>query len=702
MKTILTILTLMTTGCLAIALVTAQSRSAADQYQEALRLEEVKGDLEAAIEQYQTLAQGSDRAIAARALVRMAASYEKLGRPEARPVYERVVRDFAEQAESAAAARARLAALQTTSPPGQTTRLIWSHRRLSTGEPGSISDDGRYTTFSDLSLTLVDLEEGRTKTFSPASLGSEYGWVEGSAISPDGRQVAYVLAVQKPGEGDDRRTHEIRVLQVSGGDAGKSRGIPYPDPTANFYLLGWSPDGKEVLIVRFDFVNLTDEPALVSIADGAVRVLPKVQRRCCTRHRMSPDGRFIAYSSNTGSATDGLFVVTRDGKETRINVGPGQNRNPIWARDGSHILFESDRTGKWSLWVAPVVGGTPSGPARLVKEDVPGFFPLGFTRNGAFYYLGGRGSSNVYTAELDARQHVVGGPLMATDQFINSNSAGSWSADGQHLAYLSRTPRGVFIRVRSVKTSEDREVPSRIPITGPVRWFPDGQSLLVASRDARILNGDLGYYRMNIASGDAQLLHQTASREITATRPDLSPDGRTIFYLETLTQPVRFDIDSRRATRLTPVGARRVALAISPDGSQVAYLGTGGDSPEADVSRAALVVAPATGGEPRAVANFVGNSTARERNEGLGLAWSPDQRYLFFVRPEGDTGDGSKAVWRVPLDRGEAENLRISMDRIRALRVHPDGRRIAFDSVVDPRSEVWALENYLPRPAESK
>jgi Tol biopolymer transport system component len=338
----------------------------------------------------------------------------------------------------------------------------------------------------------------------------------------------------------------------------------------------------------------------------------------------------------------------------------------------------------------------------LVKEDVPGFFPLGFTRNGAFYYLGGRGSSNVYTAELDARQHVVGGPLMATDQFINSNSAGSWSADGQHLAYLSRTPRGVFIRVRSVKTSEDREVPSRIPITGPVRWFPDGQSLLVASRDARILNGDLGYYRMNIASGDAQLLHQTASREITATRPDLSPDGRTIFYLETLTQPVRFDIDSRRATRLTPVGARRVALAISPDGSQVAYLGTGGDSPEADVSRAALVVAPATGGEPRAVANFVGNSTARERNEGLGLAWSPDQRYLFFVRPEGDTGDGSKAVWRVPLDRGEAENLRISMDRIRALRVHPDGRRIAFDSVVDPRSEVWALENYLPRPAESK
>jgi hypothetical protein len=28
-----------------------------------------------------------------------------------------------------------------------------------------------------------------------------------------------------------------------------------------------------------------------------------------------------------------------------------------------------------------------------------------------------------------------------------------------------------------------------------------------------------------------------------------------------------------------------------------------------------------------------------------------------------------------------------------------DGRRIAFDSVIDPRSEVWVLENFLPKAA---
>jgi Tol biopolymer transport system component len=691
-----TILTLIMTGCLAIALVTAQSRSAADLYQDALRLEEIKGDLKAAIEQYQTLAQGSNRAIAAKALVRMAASYEKLGQPEARASYERVVREFADETASAATARTRLAAMQTASAAGvgQTSRLVWSDRRLSTGEPGPVSADGRYMTFSDLSLTVVDLTAGTTKTFPPASLGDPrgFGWVEGSAISPDGRQVAYVLAPEEVGNGDRaRQTFEIRVLPVSGGDAPKSRRVLMNPPGAGMYLIGWTPDGKEVL------TSFNGDYRLVSLADGATRVPAGLGGRgCCRKTAFSPDGRLVVYSRADSGKPESLFVATMDGKETPIEVGPGRNRDPIWTRDGSHIVFESTRTGtgRWSIWMVPVAGGTPTGPARLVKENVE-FYPLGFTRSGALYYLGGSRMQNVYTAELDARLEVAAAPSMATDRYVNSNFAGVWSQDGENLAYQSVTPRGVFIRVRSVKTGEDREVPTQIPISGPVRWFPDGQSLLVASRGARLLNGDVGYYRVGIASGDAQLLHQTAPTNPVSTRPDLSADGRTIFYLETPTQPVRFDIDSRRATKLTPVGAR-VALAVSPDGTQIAYLGTGSDLPE-ESALAGLVVAPATGGEPRAVANFFGNSTARDRDDGLGLAWSPDQRHLFFVRPEGDTGDGSKAVWRVPVAGGEAENIGISMNRIRTLRMHPDGRRIAFDSVVDPRSEVWVLENFLPK-----
>jgi tetratricopeptide (TPR) repeat protein len=62
----------------------------------AMEKETVKGDLKGAIDQYKKLAQGKDRAVAAKALVRMGQCYEKLGDAEARKAYERVVREYAD------------------------------------------------------------------------------------------------------------------------------------------------------------------------------------------------------------------------------------------------------------------------------------------------------------------------------------------------------------------------------------------------------------------------------------------------------------------------------------------------------------------------------------------------------------------------------------------------------------------------------
>ena len=84
--------------------------------QAAIKIETIDGDLKAAIEAYKKVAAtyGSDRAVAAKALVRAGQCYEKLGEAqakEARATYGRVVRDYADQAEIVAQARARLAAL---------------------------------------------------------------------------------------------------------------------------------------------------------------------------------------------------------------------------------------------------------------------------------------------------------------------------------------------------------------------------------------------------------------------------------------------------------------------------------------------------------------------------------------------------------------------------------------------------------------
>ena len=68
----------------------------------AMETETVKGDLKDAIEQYKKIVAGAgtNRALAARALTRMAECYQRLGDSQARQVYERLLRDYADQAEA--------------------------------------------------------------------------------------------------------------------------------------------------------------------------------------------------------------------------------------------------------------------------------------------------------------------------------------------------------------------------------------------------------------------------------------------------------------------------------------------------------------------------------------------------------------------------------------------------------------------------
>ncbi|MCX6634343.1 MAG: tetratricopeptide repeat protein, partial [Acidobacteria bacterium] len=73
--------------------------------QKAIQTETVDGDLKSAIEQYKKIAQGRDRAVAAKALVRMGECYERLGDADARKAYERAVREFSDQKEPAETAR---------------------------------------------------------------------------------------------------------------------------------------------------------------------------------------------------------------------------------------------------------------------------------------------------------------------------------------------------------------------------------------------------------------------------------------------------------------------------------------------------------------------------------------------------------------------------------------------------------------------
>lgn len=112
--------------------------------QEAMKKETVDGDLHGAIEQYKGIAQSRNRVAAAKALLRMGQCYEKLGDPEARKAYERVLTQFPDQKDTAQEAQKRLSGLPgmmrpetLTKPQEQPTGKIgWYNGDWQSGVPG--------------------------------------------------------------------------------------------------------------------------------------------------------------------------------------------------------------------------------------------------------------------------------------------------------------------------------------------------------------------------------------------------------------------------------------------------------------------------------------------------------------------------------------------------------------------------------------
>jgi tetratricopeptide (TPR) repeat protein len=109
----------------------AGPQSALELYQQALVQEQAVGNLPDAIDLYRKAANGAagnDRGLAARALIRAAASYEKLGQPAASELYAEVMRTYPEQREQVAYAQSRIAALKRPSPRSAQTNSVRAGR----------------------------------------------------------------------------------------------------------------------------------------------------------------------------------------------------------------------------------------------------------------------------------------------------------------------------------------------------------------------------------------------------------------------------------------------------------------------------------------------------------------------------------------------------------------------------------------------
>jgi Tol biopolymer transport system component len=360
-----------------------------------------------------------------------------------------------------------------------------------------------------------------------------------------------------------------------------------------------------------------------------------------------------------------------------------------WAPDGSGILFYSDRDLTQGIWFLPVAEGKAAGEPRLLKADVWGLNPLGFSRD-AYYYGVTLEQPQIHTASVDfAAGRYLTPPAPVEDPSEGRSESAAWSPDGRYLAYIHRRngdPTSQLV-IRTVAGDDKREIPLPLTLDRPalIQWTADGQALLFQARE----KGRRGFYRLDMTSGNTVRLGGEEEIEGNIRGGAFSPDGKVLYFTRQvekgLHHMVRMDLQSRSETVVASIpGDFFREPSVSPDGRTIAV--SKFDNGE---KGGRIMLVPATGGE--AVELY----RTPEGIEYLGnVSWSPDGRFILFITPRAEEAQHD-GLWRIAATGGEPEQLLISDMRLQGAgppKLHPDGRRLAFSSG-QLKGEIWVMEN---------
>lgn len=562
----------------------------------------------------------------------------------------------------------------------QATRQAWTGEEVETS--GSVSGDGRFLSFRDLTtgmLAIRNLETGKNRLLTTDSKKWENGFVEGSIISADGRQVAYAWSPA----GANESYLELRMISTSGANA--TARVVYQNKDLSWMQpIGWLPDASG-FFAYFTRPDQTHQIALVRSDGSGATILKSFDWRSSNKLSVSPDGRYIAYDfpPNEDNLEHDIYILSADGsREARAVQSPADDLMLDWTPDGKALLFASDRTGSLGLWSIAVADGKPNGHPALLKTDIGKITSLGLSSKGTLYYsmaTGVRGMehgiADVYTVSIDPKTlKPVSEPALVAQRFLGTNSGADWSPDGKYLAYASK--RGSawqspsVLTIHSLADNSERDVMTKLAYIltyQGIRWSPDGRSIYVSGADRK---GQEGLYRVDAQTGETTFV--TRGR----TSPPLwSADRRTIYFRrEHQILALNTRDNTEREVYSGPVSNY---VTISPDGKNLAFVADkGSKAPH-------IVVLPADGGKPRVLAEALGI------NGYWLLQWTPDGDSLLFYKNAG------RELWRASFPTGELTFVSKLPTEPNAGRISPDGRHFAY-TLAGYVSEVWALANFIP------
>jgi Tol biopolymer transport system component len=478
---------------IAFALLTfgVSAQSAERLFQAALYQEEVEGELTSAIELYQEILEQfpDERSIGAKAQLHIGICFEKLGHERAREAYERVVLDFADQPDTVAMARNRLAEIDRAVSSNKREPNFRKIQIPGSPENAVFSPEGEQLAFfADGGLWIVPVRGNVSPDIAgePTRIADvPGGWALGNLLSwsVNGEWIA----VNSGSAGENT----VYVVPAGGGEP---RVVPVPPRGghAQSYRMSLSPDGEQLAFSALELESQESD----RLVDRYIYTVPtgggSPQRLTFNWSRLpaySPDGKYIAYvgyrerkiwsedSKRSRYHGDLWIVPSAGGTPIRLKSAEGRLRGPVWSPDGRWIAFiikESPESDSAEIFILPSEGGEAR-PVGSPGHDVD-FGAIAFSPDGKQIAF--------FSDQSIKAMPIQGGSteVLVREIKYRGRSEMAFSPSGDRIAFTtgSQNVGDAKIRVVQLETGRLTELQTGLPADAMYHgfsWSPDGDKI---------------------------------------------------------------------------------------------------------------------------------------------------------------------------------------------------------------------------------
>jgi eukaryotic-like serine/threonine-protein kinase len=429
----------------------------------------------------------------------------------------------------------------------------------------------------------------------------------------------------------------------------------------------WSPDGKSI---AFDSARGGAHRIWISDVRGRNAQQLTTDTTDAIHHvrpRWSPDGRHIVFQNLEGTKSDIRVVGVASKAMQWVTNDYTTDMHPVWSADGEWIVFSSYRSGGINVWRIPVdAHGTPIGALEQVTAGPGHDVDVDTSAAGRLVFATLKQNADIWRLPVDPKNGAVTGAPQAVIATTRENSRGSWSPDGNRIAFSS--DRAGEMNLWLYENGKTRQLTRGAGGDFQPNWTPDGKSLVFFSTRASALD----IWRVDVAGGEPQRLTRGEGVNIN---PFVSPDGRRIAFMSDRDggQEVwLIDADGSNPTQLTALGVVGHFLRWSADGSRIFFRCPTG-------SKARTMSVPVNGGDPEPAADVMG---------GAHMSLSPEGSMIMDVVAH-------RTLWVSPLD-GDKPRRVFEFDdaesRIDYPVWSPDGRWVLFDRLIPHGGDIWMVE----------